>query len=1675
MSAAWSDVANIAHPPSSPLPLSPPGAHFPRYTPAGTLVQSLPMPVTLSGIDLSTGHLSRSADGAFFTFGALSAPEGAPAVCGIGPAANTVANSCFPNWPRAIVRVDAGGNVAVTNISASVVDGIIAGACTYDGTGYYIMTNSSTASGSAGIAWAPHGAGTATSLLYQSIYNVHACTVGGPSAGVMQGPWGNTLYVTWACITASRPPYSHSCPNPASIGTLTRSLTPNSTQSNTVSYTQGSGYAGYMFATPPATLTTAPGTLYNSTPPSSAPFVEYPEANGGPVPAGYNFHALNTGDGNYYLDRTFNEQSYWPVAVAPATMSNTLFIGDMQNPFYTPTAYNPGIYKGMLTSATAGLASGAGMGTFPITNAPASEYYPGAGSGLAFGPRSWVSGYPVKGVALSADEATLWFATATTVYSVPTASGYPAANGGSAAGLATSWTAAAYLANTEYRGLVRAPYVICPRGSYAASASLSTTAQCTSCPAGTTTAAPTAAAGATSSAACVACPAGYYCSSRNILPCPAGTFSAGGGSSLASCANCPANTYAASLASASCTNCPAGFSSAVVGASSSSVCIGCSPGTYYSAGACAPCPPGSAYGGLGGLACSQCPAGFFAAGSLNVVCSPCAAGLYAAAASSPSCTAVSAPAGCAPGSYGPLGATSSAAATCSLCPAGTYQSLSGQNACTPCPPNTYSASAGGSAPASCLACPGGTFALASGATICKAAPAGFTPGNIVAVRLQHPQIQTRAFALTAGVWLDEYAAPTDPNLPLVLVQSVPLPNSSAAGLALGQLPLTMHGQDLQSNQAVMHSGMISLTYDGTAIVVAGVAAPVGTLQSVSTAACCPAATGWTANALGSQTSTHNLVVGTVDYAARVDVSTVVGLANNAAAGPAAFAYSATAPCAPGAAGCTSGFVVAANGVSPSCGPWYVGYGNALGFTGASGAAPGAFSMNPTCAVQGGARSVAMVGGKVAYLEYFGGNDISSLPFTAWSQAINNSQSFGAPVPALSFYTGGVMTGTPQAGLAFRQWQFVVPVGNSKIIYALIADAGLGLRVAQSTISYPADPLAGGASFAANPDLTSYVRVPNNDHALVGLTVLVIGGRSTAYVSSTTGNVYSFDIASLSWNNAGYAVYSAGYGSSLRGLVAAPAPLQAASPCTAPPVDSATKGAYHSGWPQGFVLAGLASAGASWGNQSAPTYASASFGCYAGFYGALTTSVCSVVSGWPAVTAPTCQPCTAVAGMYCPPFSQSPIGVLCPVGFWCAGGTSDRQPCTAPGGSYCGLGSTADVASSNIAIGYVACPWGATCLGGATAPIAGAKPFLPNSTVVARLGDGSFNWGTATQPVFLDEFDTTTFPWTMRQTLMLPVAGNGSQQAFSLVNAPNGYDNTGYLTKSFDDRFLVVAGFAAPPGTPLAALKGPAIPRVIARINFAGAIDTTTVTVLGNSSSGPANQAYSISSACTYDGSSFVFGSDYVDQPGLLLSGTCATAYTPMACAGLWGGNMRPYNYIDFGANISSLGSLPGYAAANNRSIYAATAFGSSYYAGGGMPVSSFADFPRQCGWSPQNSLMFSRSWAKFNGVTNDYGDFNVLPTVAGALSSTGAISGDPSVLNSPFFDRYTWDSPNPYGINGWAFIDNNRRLIGCDKAHTFELYRDSIGGTPVTPYRTYPAANAHAAQARYNSQATVAN
>ena len=238
-----------------------------EYTPAGALVQSIIMPVTLSGVDLSSGTLSRSADGAYLTFAGVSAPEGAPSVCGPGGSGvtNTVANSCFPNAPRSIVRVDAGGNVAVTNISASLYDGIISGVCTYDGTGYYAAGNATAASAAKGVAYVPHGNGAAaSSITYTSGKYFRGCSVGGPSASVVGSPFGNTLYLVYSDIAT---------------------------------YSMGSGYAAFV----PGPTNPVPGTLAASLPPPTAGPLTWNcvSYTGAPTITANAVNCMNMGNGNW--------------------------------------------------------------------------------------------------------------------------------------------------------------------------------------------------------------------------------------------------------------------------------------------------------------------------------------------------------------------------------------------------------------------------------------------------------------------------------------------------------------------------------------------------------------------------------------------------------------------------------------------------------------------------------------------------------------------------------------------------------------------------------------------------------------------------------------------------------------------------------------------------------------------------------------------------------------------------------------------------------------------------------------------------------------------------------------------------------------------------------------------------------------------------------------------------------------------------------------------------------------------------------------------------------------------------------------------------------------------------------------------------------------------------------
>ena len=65
--------------------------------------------------------------------------------------------------------------------------------------------------------------------------------------------------------------------------------------------------------------------------------------------------------------------------------------------------------------------------------------------------------------------------------------------------------------------------------------------------------------------------------------------------------------------------------------------------------------------------------------------------------------------------------------------------------------------------------------------------------------------------LAQAVYLDEFYAPAASDDLLVLKQTIALP-SSAAGLAAGQYPLTIHGNDLQNIHSLNHGGMFNRAY-----------------------------------------------------------------------------------------------------------------------------------------------------------------------------------------------------------------------------------------------------------------------------------------------------------------------------------------------------------------------------------------------------------------------------------------------------------------------------------------------------------------------------------------------------------------------------------------------------------------------------------------------------------------------------------------------------------------------------------------------------------------------------------------------------------------------------------------------------------------------------------------------
>jgi uncharacterized repeat protein (TIGR01451 family) len=152
---------------------------------------------------------------------------------------------------------------------------------------------------------------------------------------------------------------------------------------------------------------------------------------------------------------------------------------------------------------------------------------------------------------------------------------------------------------------------------------------------------------------------------------------------------------------------------------------------------------------------------------------------------------------------------------------------------------------------------------------------------------------------------------------------------------------------------------------------------------------------------------------------------------------------------------------------------------------------------------------------------------------------------------------------------------------------------------------------------------------------------------------------------------------------------------------------------------------------------------------------------------------------------------------------------------------------------------------AIVFGPVTAHPVQAAAFTVGNIVVYRVGDGSAALGNGSTAVFLDEY---TSSGTLVQSIALPTTTSGTQKP---LTASGNVTTEGFLTRSTDGRYLVLAGYARDAGVSgnVATTASATVNRTIGRVDANGGIDTSTALTDFASGSSPRGVA-------SVDGSSF---------------------------------------------------------------------------------------------------------------------------------------------------------------------------------------------------------------------------
>ncbi len=149
-----------------------------------------------------------------------------------------------------------------------------------------------------------------------------------------------------------------------------------------------------------------------------------------------------------------------------------------------------------------------------------------------------------------------------------------------------------------------------------------------------------------------------------------------------------------------------------------------------------------------------------------------------------------------------------------------------------------------------------------------------------------------------------------------------------------------------------------------------------------------------------------------------------------------------------------------------------------------------------------------------------------------------------------------------------------------------------------------------------------------------------------------------------------------------------------------------------------------------------------------------------------------------------------------------------------------VGNGIAVTSTSTLAGADAGNYSLTQPTGLTANIT-SNAFTPGNLVVYRVGNGTGSLVNTGNPVFLDEYTTAGV---LVRSLAMPTTASGSN--FGLI--ANGTSTSeGMITRSTDNRYLLVTGYASTAATSLSGTDANTVRRVVGRIDADGLINTTT--------------------------------------------------------------------------------------------------------------------------------------------------------------------------------------------------------------------------------------------------------